>query len=115
MAAPNANQNSPEEAENFVLRRMSLRHLRVLLALHETGSLSAAAQALFVTQPAISKRIAGLEQQLKVRLFDRLGRGFAERDTDPALYARQNGFAEATHWGADVLDAVQAAIDAMPK
>ena len=46
-------------------------------------------------------------------LFDRLGRGFAERDTDPALYARQNGFAEATHWGADVLDAVQAAIDAL--
>jgi carboxymethylenebutenolidase len=46
-------------------------------------------------------------------LFDRLGRGFAERDTDPALYPRQNGFAEATHWGADVLDAVQAAIDAL--
>ena len=46
-------------------------------------------------------------------LFDRLGRGFAEKDTDPALYPRQNGFAEATHWGADVLDAVQAAIDAL--
>ncbi|HEX7945778.1 MAG TPA: dienelactone hydrolase family protein [Phenylobacterium sp.] len=46
-------------------------------------------------------------------LFDRLGRGFAERDSDPALYPRQNGFAEATHWGADVLDAVQAAIDAL--
>ena len=46
-------------------------------------------------------------------LFDRLHRGFAERDTDPALYARQNGFAEASHWGADVLDAVQAAIDAL--
>lgn len=46
-------------------------------------------------------------------LFDRLGRGFAERDTDPALYARQDGFARATHWGADVLDLVQAAIDAL--
>jgi len=46
-------------------------------------------------------------------LFDRFRRGFAERDTDPALYARQNGFAEATHWGAEVLDAVQAAIDAL--
>ena len=44
-------------------------------------------------------------------LFDRLHRGFAEQDTDPALFARQNGFAEAVHWGADVLDAVQAAID----
>ena len=46
-------------------------------------------------------------------LFDRFQRGFAERDTDRDLYERQNGFAEAAHWGADVLDAVQAAIDAL--
>jgi carboxymethylenebutenolidase len=46
-------------------------------------------------------------------LFDRLRRGFAERDTDPALFERQNGFGEATGWGLDVLDAVQAAIDAL--
>lgn len=46
-------------------------------------------------------------------LFDRFQRGFAERDTDPALFQRQNGFAESVGWGADVLDAVQAAIDAL--
>lgn len=46
-------------------------------------------------------------------LFDRFQTGFAERDTDPALYARQNGFAEAARWGVDVLDLVQAAIDAL--
>jgi len=46
-------------------------------------------------------------------LFDRLQRGFAEHDTDPALLARQDGFARATGWGAEVLDAVQAAIDAL--
>ena len=46
-------------------------------------------------------------------LFDRLQSGFADKDFDPALMARQMGFAEATHWGADVLDAVQAAIDAL--
>lgn len=46
-------------------------------------------------------------------LFDRLQPGFAERDFDPDLMARQAGFAEQTHWGADVLDAVQAAIDAL--
>jgi carboxymethylenebutenolidase len=46
-------------------------------------------------------------------LFDRHARGFAQADTDPALYVRQDGFARATHWGADVLDAVQAAIDAL--
>lgn len=46
-------------------------------------------------------------------LFDRFQRGFAERDTDPALQGRQNGFAEACGWGVDVLDGVQAAIDAL--
>ncbi|MBX3483330.1 dienelactone hydrolase family protein [Phenylobacterium sp.] len=46
-------------------------------------------------------------------LFDRTQRGFAERDTDPALQARQNGLAEAAGWGAGVLDAVQGAIDAL--
>ncbi|MEH0166377.1 LysR family transcriptional regulator [Paucibacter sp. JuS9] len=74
MATPNASKNSPEEAENFVLRRMSLRHLRVLLALHETGSLSAAAQALFVTQPAISKALSEIESGMGQTLFARRGR-----------------------------------------
>lgn len=46
-------------------------------------------------------------------LFDRFQKGFAERDTDPALFHRQDGFARATHWGADVLDGVQAAVDAL--
>lgn len=46
-------------------------------------------------------------------LFDRFQRGFAERDTDPALFARQDGFARAAGWGVEVLDAAQAAIDAL--
>ena len=46
-------------------------------------------------------------------LFDRLHRGFAEANFDTALMARQMGFGQQTHWGADVLDAVQAAIDAL--
>jgi carboxymethylenebutenolidase len=46
-------------------------------------------------------------------LFDRFQRGFAEADFNPALMARQNDLAERTGWGAEVLDAVQAAIDAL--
>ncbi len=46
-------------------------------------------------------------------LFDRFQTGFAERDSDPALMARQMGFGERTGWGAEVMDAVQAAIDAL--
>src|SRR5690606_25507512 len=40
----------------------------------DCGSFSAAAARLHLTQPAVSKRIAHLEQSLEVRLFDRLGR-----------------------------------------
>jgi carboxymethylenebutenolidase len=46
-------------------------------------------------------------------LFDRLRRGFAERDIDPALMDRQLGLAEQSQWGVGVLDAVQASIDAL--
>jgi carboxymethylenebutenolidase len=46
-------------------------------------------------------------------LFDRFQRGFAQANFDAALMARQMAFGEQTHWGAGVLDAVQAAIDAL--
>jgi len=46
-------------------------------------------------------------------LFARFQPGFAERDSDSALMARQMSFGEQTRWGAEVLDLVQAAIDAL--
>ena len=52
-------------------------------------------------------------ETLVPNLFERLNPGFAERDWDDALGERQMGFGEATHWGADVLDLVQAAIDTL--
>lgn len=48
--------------------------LTAFVAVAETGGFSAAAEQLHLTQPAVSKRIAQLEQSLQVRLFDRLGR-----------------------------------------
>ena len=53
---------------------MDIVSLRTFLALADTGSFSRAAEALHVTQPAISKRISNLEDQLSCRLFDRIGR-----------------------------------------
>ena len=48
--------------------------LHAFIAVAQNASFSLAAQQLHLTQPAVSKRIAGLEQSLAVRLFDRLGR-----------------------------------------
>lgn len=49
-------------------------HLRIIQALAEHGSLTAAANALFVTQPALSHQMRYLEQKLDVSLWERQGR-----------------------------------------
>ncbi|MBC7222799.1 MAG: LysR family transcriptional regulator [Anaerolineae bacterium] len=53
---------------------MDLTHLRTFLFVLERGSLTAAAQELGVSQPAVSKRIQQLERELGQRLLVR-GRG----------------------------------------
>jgi DNA-binding transcriptional LysR family regulator len=67
---------------------MDLANLSAFIAIAETGSFSGAGERLFLTQPAISKRIAGLEQQLDVRLFDRLGREVTLTEAGRALLPR---------------------------
>ena len=51
--------------------------LRILITVAEHGSFSGAADALVLTQPAVSRQIAGLERQVGVRLFRRVPRGVA--------------------------------------
>lgn len=53
---------------------LRLRHLRCFLEIARLGSLSAAADALHVSQPAASKTIRELEDILGTALFDRSGR-----------------------------------------
>jgi DNA-binding transcriptional LysR family regulator len=48
---------------------------RAFLVTAEEGSLSAAARALGLTQPTLSRQVAGLEEELGVALFERVGRG----------------------------------------
>ncbi|WP_282338936.1 MULTISPECIES: LysR family transcriptional regulator [Pseudomonas] len=67
---------------------MDLANLNAFIAVAETGSFSIAGERLHLTQPAVSKRIAALEQQLKVRLFDRLGREVSLTEAGRALLPR---------------------------
>lgn len=53
---------------------MTLVQLRHLLSLAATGSFSRSAEALFLTQPALSRSIRALEDELGQALFDRVGR-----------------------------------------
>lgn len=62
--------------EDEAVRRIKYRHLRCLIELAECGKVTAAADALNVTQPAVSKTIRELEEILQTRLFERGGASF---------------------------------------
>src|SRR5215469_5649870 len=57
-----------------MLEPVTLDQLRVLMAIAETGSFSAAARQLKRAQSAVSHAVMALEQALRVELFDRSGR-----------------------------------------
>jgi putative choline sulfate-utilization transcription factor len=65
---------------------MSLDLLRVFEAAARLRSFTAAALELGTTQPAISQQIKRLEEQLAVRLFDRIYRGIELTDAGEALF-----------------------------
>lgn len=55
---------------------MELKEARYILAIARHKSISKAAEALFISQPSLSKYLKNLEQQLGTRLFDRIGNGY---------------------------------------
>lgn len=54
---------------------MNLQQLRYVVATAEHGSMTAAAAALYVAQPALSRAVRQLERELETTLFARSGRG----------------------------------------
>ena len=64
---------------------MDINSLQAFIEVAHAESFSAAAARLFVTQPAVSKRIAALEEELGTPLFDRSGRRVRLTDAGRAL------------------------------
>ncbi|OTG95425.1 LysR family transcriptional regulator [Acinetobacter sp. ANC 3832] len=54
---------------------MNLAAFEAFVRVMETGSISMAAELLFITQPAVTKRIHSLEDYFGVKLFESAGRG----------------------------------------
>ncbi|MEO3784416.1 LysR family transcriptional regulator [Actinocorallia sp. B10E7] len=54
---------------------MNLRQLRYVVATADHGTMTSAAQALYVAQPALSRAVRELERELGTELFARSGRG----------------------------------------
>jgi LysR family transcriptional activator of glutamate synthase operon len=78
---------------------MNLSQLKDFLFVSETQSISKAAKKAFISQPAMTKQIKELEEELGVQLFDRLDRGVRINDSgriflnyiEPALKQIQSG------------------------
>lgn len=64
---------------------MDIQALTAFIAVAEHKSFSLAADQLYLTQPAISKRIKGLEDQLNSPLFDRHNRSLSLTNTGISL------------------------------
>ena len=67
---------------------MNWSHLEYFLAVARTGSLSGAAKLLRVNHSTVARRLDKLEQQLEVRLFDRLNNGYRLTEDGHALKKR---------------------------
>lgn len=70
--------------------------LRAFHATATTGSLSAAARRLRLTQPTLSRQIAALETQLGIELFSRAGRRLSLTQSGESLLAETEAMAQAS-------------------
>lgn len=72
---------------------LSPRQIRYLLAIADTGSLTAAATRLFVAQPALSRQLSQVEEALGFALFVREPRGVAPTPAGALFLERVRGVA----------------------
>lgn len=70
---------------------MDIRHLKIFIAVAETGSMHTAANLLYLSQPSVSQAIRDLENHYQVLLFERLSRKLyiTERGQQLLTYAYQ--------------------------
>ncbi|MBQ4485520.1 MAG: LysR family transcriptional regulator [Oscillospiraceae bacterium] len=70
---------------------MTLQQLKYIIAIVESGSITTAAQRLFIAQPSLSKSVAELEKEMGITIFNRSNRGvyLSEEGTKFLSYARQ--------------------------
>ena len=86
---------------------MSFDQLRYFVTVAEVGTTRAAAQALHISQPPLSRHIRALEDELGVALFDRSARGMALRPEGEELLGHARAILAAVDRAAVATQAVR--------
>lgn len=73
---------------------MDIRKLEAFCKVYELQSFSKAGEEMFLSQPTISSHVANLEEELGVKLFDRLGRTIMPTQAGDVLYRSAAGVFE---------------------
>jgi DNA-binding transcriptional LysR family regulator len=76
----------PASAPRFAYKGDRLKPLRAFCQTARLGSVSRAAEALYVSQPAVTQQLQALERELGVRLFERSGRRLVPTREGETLY-----------------------------
>ena len=77
----------PATALRFAYKGSRLKPLRAFCQVARLGSISRAAEALFLSQPAVTLQLQALERELGVRLLERSGRRLTPTREGDLLYA----------------------------
>src|SRR4030043_97674 len=76
---------------------MNLNQLKVFYLAAKHGSMSAAAEVLCITQPAVTKGIQRLQEYYEIKLFNRSGKKMVLTDAGEALYGIAESIFEMEH------------------
>lgn len=97
-----AKRAPPADPVADTLKHLKLRHLGCALEVARTGSVRGAADALFVTESAISKTLRELEESLGVRLFERTKKGMTLTEAGRQFATYAQTALDALHTGVSV-------------
>ena len=94
-------------SSDYLVRRLRLRHLELLVALTDAGTMRAAATRLNLSQPALSKMLGEIEAGFDARLFERTPQGLVANAAGHAAVYRARVILGELSRGKDEVDALR--------
>jgi DNA-binding transcriptional LysR family regulator len=92
---------------DYLVRRLRMRHLELLVALADAGSMRAAATRLNLSQPALSKMLGEIEAGFDARLFERTAHGLVSNAAGNAAIYRARVILGELSRSKDEVDAIR--------